>query len=221
VVYLRATRNTVRPPVPCDEQLDDARLAVGETLIRLRLPRMSPEQLRAPSVCHPGSVISSTGVRARGQCVGLNESIAGRFREWRARPREMPYDRALDVDVGDGLAHEMEREIPVGAKLLLAASRANTPLFARTTAMSSPAACGARTSKASAVLVVAAIQDLRRGHDRVLSAMSGREGAHDKERVAPQMLQLGAACRRNAGGRRRRYLLKQVWTENRFSGTDP
>ena len=97
--------------------------------------------------------------------LGLHESTGSRI-AMASTAAGHAYTAALDVDVGDALLAEMEREIPAGAKLLRPRIEANRRFLREHGYV---VACGLWSPHINGLrgaAVVAAVSDLRRGDDR-------------------------------------------------------
>jgi DNA-binding IclR family transcriptional regulator len=97
--------------------------------------------------------------------LGLHESTGSRI-AMASTAAGHAYTAALDVDVGDALLAEMEREIPEGAKLLRPLTREQPPLFARAWLCRRLRPVEPAYQRSRGAAVVAAISNLRGGHDR-------------------------------------------------------
>ena len=97
--------------------------------------------------------------------LGLHESTGSRI-AMASTAAGHAYTAALDEDVGDALLAEMEREIPDRRQTAAAPYRDQPPLLARTRLCRCLRPVEPAYQRPRGAAVVAAISDLRRGHDR-------------------------------------------------------
>ncbi len=121
------------------------------------------------------------------------------------------YTAALDVEVGDALLAEMEREIPAIAKT--AASRASRTTAASCSEHGYVVACGLWSPHINGLAVPLwspQYQTFVVVTIGLLSAMYDEKRLHKE--VAPRMIRTGRSGRRTARGRRRRHLQQPDWS---------
>ena len=99
--------------------------------------------------------------------LGLHESTGSRI-AMATTAAGHAYTAALDIDVGDALLAEMEREMPEWRKAAAAADRRQPPLPARTWLCGRLRSMVAAYQRPRGAAVVAAIPDLCGGHDRTV-----------------------------------------------------
>ena len=97
--------------------------------------------------------------------LGLHETTGSRI-AMASTAAGHAYTAALDADVGDALLAEMEREIPEGAKLLRPRIENNRRFLARTRLCRRLRPVEPAYQRPRGAAVVAAISNLRGGHDR-------------------------------------------------------